>query len=74
MFDIPYNFRLSVKILTHMMNSTREKNRVQLYQLLQVISCVSIFALATALNKFRFHSLRNKMINLVLEIKYQFDF
>ena len=30
MFDITYNFRLSVKFSTHMMNSTREKNRVQL--------------------------------------------
>ena len=41
MFDIPYNFRLSVKFSTHMINNL-EKNRVQLYQLIQANSCASI--------------------------------
>ena len=35
---------------------------------------VIVFALATTLNKFRFRFLRNKIINLVLVIKYHFDF
>ena len=65
MFDIPYNFRLIVKFSTDMINNSREKNRVQLYKLLQANSCV-VFSLTTALNKFCFHSLRNKKINLVL--------
>ena len=33
-----------------------------------------VFALATALSKFCFRSLRDKMINLVMVIKYHFDF
>ena len=51
-----------------------EKNRVQLYQLLQVKIVLLVFALATALSKFCFRSLRDKMINLVMVIKYHFDF
>ena len=71
-FDISYNFRLTVKFSTHMMNIYYErKSRVQLYFRSIV---VLVFTLTTTLNKFRFHSLRNKMINLVLLIKYHFDF
>ena len=58
MFDIPHNFWSCVKVSTHMMNSTRAK----------------IFVPPTTLKKFRFHSLRNKMINLVLVVQYHFDF
>lgn len=39
--------------------------------LLQFDSCTSIFAHQC---KFRFHSFRHKMINLVLVVKYRFDF
>ena len=51
-----------------------EKNRVQLYQLLQVKIVLLVFALAPALSKFCFRLLRDKIINLVMVIKYHFDF
>ena len=35
------NFRLSVKFSSHLINSTRKKNRIQLYQLLQVSICAT---------------------------------
>ena len=47
------------------------KNRVQVYQVVQVNSCASI---CTARNKYGFRSLRKKMIKLVLVIKYHFYF
>ena len=59
-FDIPYNFQFSVKFSTHMINSTRKKTG---------LNCTN-----NSLNKFHFHSFRNKIINLVLVIKYHFDF
>ena len=59
-FDIPYNFRFGVKFSTHIINSTREKAG---------FNCIN-----NALNAFHFHSFRNKIINLVLVIKYHFDF
>ena len=56
-----------------MINSTREKIVFNCTNCSRSIVAL-VFALATALNKFRFHSIRNKMINLVLVIKYHFDF
>ena len=73
MFDNPYNFRLSVKFSTHMINSTREKIGFSCARYFRSI-LVLVFALATALNKFLFHSFGDKMINLVLVIKCHFDF
>ena len=43
MIDILYNLRLSVKFSTHMMNSTGEINRVQMYRLLHTAQKVSVF-------------------------------
>ena len=68
-----YDFWLSVKFSIHMINSTREKIEFGCINCFRSIA-VLIFVLATALSKFRFRSLRNKMINLVLVINYQFDF
>ena len=62
----------AMKFLTHMTKSTREKVGFSCTNYLRPI-VVLIFALATALNKFRFHSLRNKIINLVLVIKYHIN-
>ena len=74
MFDIPYSFKLSMKFSTHMSNSTREKIGFSCTNYFSSI-LVLVFALSAALNKFRFSSLRNKMINLVLLIIYHhFDF
>ena len=56
-----------------MTNSTREKVEVSCFKCFMLIILL-VFALATALSKFRFRSLRNKMINLVLVVKYHFDF
>ena len=67
------NFRLSVRFSTHMINSTREKIEFSFTNCFRSIVLL-VFALATALSKFRFRSLRNKMINLVLVVKYHFDF
>ena len=41
MFEIRYNFRLSVKFSTHV---KMRKNRVPLQQLLQANNCASIYA------------------------------
>ena len=73
MFDIPYNFRLSVKFSIHTMNSTRAKIGLSCTNYFMSIVILA-FALITTLNKFRLYSLRNIMINLVLVIKYHFDF
>ena len=73
MFEISYNFRLSVKFSVHMINSTRDKIGFNCTNYFRSI-VVLVLALAIALNKFHFRSLRNKMINLVLVIKYHFDF
>ena len=51
-----------------MINSTREKIELSYTSCFRTI-VVIIFALATAQSNFRFLSLRNKMINLVLVIK-----
>ena len=56
-----------------MINSTREKIEFSFTHCFRSIVLL-VFALATALSKFRFRSLRNKMINLVLVVKYHFDF
>ena len=73
MFDIRYNFRLSVKFSTRMITSTREKVVFSCtYYFSSIVALV--FVLATALNKFCSRSLRTKMINLVLVITYHFDF
>ena len=73
MFDIPYDFRLSVKFSIHMMNSTRAKIGLSCTNYFMSIVILT-FALITTLNKFHLYSLRNIMINLVLVIKYHFDF
>ena len=64
-FDIPYNFLLSVKFSTHMTNNIREKIGFSCTNYFRPI-VVIVFALATTLNKFCFRSLRNKITNLVL--------
>ena len=51
MFDIPYNFRLSVKFSTHMINNTRGKIGLSFTSYFRPLVVV-VFALATALNKF----------------------
>ena len=63
----------SVKFSTDMINSTREKIEFSCTNCFRS-TVLLVFALATALNKFCFRSLRNKMINLGLVIKYHFDF
>ena len=73
MFDIPYDFRLSVKFSIHMMNSARAKIGLSCTNYFMSIVILT-FALITTLNKFHLYSLRNIMINLVLVIKYHFDF
>ena len=65
MFDIPYNFRLSVKFSTHTINNTREKIGFSCTNYFRPI-VVLVFVLATALKKFCFRLFRNKMISLVL--------
>ena len=69
MFDIPYNFRLRVKFSAHMMNIMRAKIGFSCTNYFRLIA-VLVFAVTTALNKFRFYSFKNKMINLFLMIKY----
>ena len=73
MFDIPYNFPLSVKFSTYIITITREKIGCSCTNCFSSIVKL-VFALVTVLNKFPFHSLRNRMINLVLGIKYDCDF
>ena len=65
MFDIPYIFRLSVNFSTHMINNTSEKIGFRCTNYFRPI-VVLVLALATALNKFCFRSLRNQMADLVL--------
>ena len=50
-FDIPYNFRLSVKFSTHMMNSTVAKLEFSCTNYFRSV-VVLLLALTTALNKF----------------------
>ena len=66
------NYRLYVKFSTHMINSTREKIMFICTNCFRSIVAL-VFALATALSKFRFRSPKNKTINLVLVIKYHFN-
>ena len=66
-FDIPYDFRLTVKFSTHKINSTRKKIGFSCTNYFRPIVVLAV-ALATAMNKFHFHSLRKKMINLILVI------
>ena len=73
MFGITYNFRLSMKYSTRIMKSTRVKIGFSCTNCFRSI-VMEVFAPTTALNKFCVHSLRNKMINLVLVNKYHFDF
>ena len=54
-----YNFQLSVKFSTHMINSTREKIEFSCTSCFRSIALL-VFALSTALRNFRFHSLRKK--------------
>ena len=70
MFDIPYNFRLSVKFSRHIINNTKEKIGSCCTNYFRPI-VVLVFAVATALNKFGFRSLRKNTTNLVLG---HFDF
>ena len=65
MFDIPHNLRLSVKFSTHMINNAREKIGFSCTNYFRPIF-VLVFDLITTLNKFCFHSRRNKKISLVL--------
>ena len=53
-----------------MINTTREKIDLSCFRSIVLLA----FALTTARSKLRFRSLRNKMINLVLDTKYHFDF
>ena len=71
-FLIILNCRLGVKFSTHTTNSTREKIGFRCTKCFRSVVVLE-FALATVLSKFRFCSLRNTMINLVLMIKYYFD-
>ena len=64
-FNIPSNFRLSVKFSTHMINNTTEKIGFTCANYFRPI-VVLVFTLAIALNKLCFRSLRNKMTTLVL--------
>ena len=73
MFDIPYAFRFSVKFSTHTVNSAGAKIGFTCGNYFWSM-VVLVFVLNNALNKFRFNSLRNKMINLILVIMYYFDF
>ena len=72
-FDISHNFRINVKFSTHMMNDARVKLGFSCSSYFRPI-VVQVSALTTALNNFRLHSLRNKMVTLVLTIEYHFDF
>ena len=56
-----------------MINSTREQIEFSYTNLLQVVVLL-VFALATALIKFCFRLLKDKVINLVMVMKYHFDF
>ena len=56
-----------------MMNSMRAKIGFNCTNYIRSIVALVNHA-NTALNKFHFHSLRNKMINLVPVVKYHFDF
>ena len=56
-----------------MINSTRDKIEFSCFKCFMSIILL-VFALAAAPSKFRFRSLRNKMINFVLVIKDHFDF
>ena len=69
MFDIPYNFQLSVKFSIHMINITKEKQGFMCTDYLRPIVLL-VFALVTTLNKFCFRSFRKKMTNLVLVSLY----
>ena len=62
-----------MKFSTHLINSKRAKIEFSCTNCFREIVALG-FALATAQSKFFFRSLRNKMINLVLVIRYQFDF
>ena len=66
MFDISYK----CEVFNSYDNYYERKNRVHLYSLLWVNSCASI----CFHYMLRFLSLRNKMVNLVLVIKYHFNF
>ena len=68
-----YSFHWSVKFSFRMINGTREEIEFSCTNCFRSIVLL-VFVLATALCKFRFRPLRNKMINLVLVIKYHFDF
>ena len=67
------NFRWSLNFSSHIMNSTRPKIGFSCTNFLRSI-VVLVFAIISALHNFRSYSFRNKMINLVLLIKYRFDF
>ena len=56
-----------------MINTTREKIDLSCANCFRSIVLLAV-ALTTARSKLRFRSLRNKMINLVLDTKYHFDF
>ena len=58
-FDIPYNFRLSVKLSTHMINSARTKIEFSCTNYFRSIVTL-VFAVTTALTKFRFIPLESK--------------
>ena len=63
-FLIIFNSRLGLKFSTHATNSTIKKIGFRCTKCFRSV-VVLVFALAPALNKFRFCSLRKKMINLV---------
>ena len=58
-FDIPYNFRLSVKLSTHMINSARTKIEFGCTNYFRSIVTL-VFAVTIALSKFRFIPLESK--------------
>ena len=72
-FPQEYPWTAASKFSAHMINTTREKIELSCTNCFRSIVLL-VFALTTAWSKFRFRSLRNKMINLVLDIKYHFDF